>query len=87
MSFVSAFSTTTGEKQRVPAHWLEDPVLGGQFRKTPSQEAADQTLSPFDAYTVPQLQEYAAQHDIDVSGLTRKAELVAAVSKSGKSPS
>ena len=78
--FVSAYSVTTGLKQRIPEHWLSDPRIGPQFRKTPLARSREtQTSSPFDAYTVERLQEYAAEHDVDVTGITRKADLVAAI--------
>lgn len=39
--FVDAYSSTTGNKRRVPAHWLEHDVLGKRWRKTPLQKVAD----------------------------------------------
>lgn len=39
--FVEVYSKTTKQKQTVPAHWLEDPVLGEDFQKTPVTKAAD----------------------------------------------
>jgi hypothetical protein len=44
--FVDAYSVTTGVKQRIPRHWLDDPVLGRDFRKTPSQRELDGELPP-----------------------------------------
>ena len=40
--FVTVYSKTTGEKQRVPEHWLGHKVLGADLRKTPVQKDADQ---------------------------------------------
>lgn len=34
MSFVEAVVKATGRKQTVPAHWLDHPTIGGQFRLT-----------------------------------------------------
>lgn len=79
MTFVDVYAVTTGTKQRIPAAWLDHPVLGRQFRKTPSS-TAPKTSSPFAAKTVDELKEYAAQHHVDVAGLNTKADLVAAVS-------
>lgn len=42
MPFVTVYSKTTGQKQRVPEHWLDHKVLGADFRKTPVQKDADQ---------------------------------------------
>ncbi|HET7398994.1 MAG TPA: hypothetical protein VFJ94_10775 [Intrasporangium sp.] len=37
--FVDAVAKSTGEKQVIPAHWLDDPVLGADFE--PYDERAD----------------------------------------------
>jgi hypothetical protein len=38
--FVEAYSTVTGEKQSIPAHWLEKgSPFEGQFRKTEPSDA------------------------------------------------
>lgn len=39
--FVNVYSSTTGEKVRVPAHWMEHPKLSRGLRKTPLQKAAE----------------------------------------------
>lgn len=39
--FVPVYSKTTGLKHRVPEHWLDHPVLGKGFRKTPLQRDRD----------------------------------------------
>jgi len=36
--FVDVYDKTTGIKQTVPADWLDHPVLGLPFRKTPLSE-------------------------------------------------
>lgn len=38
-AFIEAYAVKTGAKQRIPADWLDHPVLGEQFRKTPSSRA------------------------------------------------
>ena len=37
--FVEAYSKKTGQKQVIPEHWLDDPVLGKDFELTPSAKA------------------------------------------------
>lgn len=37
-TFIDVYSKTTGAKQTVPADWLDHPVLGQDFRKTPLTE-------------------------------------------------
>lgn len=32
---VTAYRRDNGQRVRVPAHWLDHPVLGGSFSKTP----------------------------------------------------
>lgn len=39
--FVDVYAKTTGEKYRVPAHWMDHPTLSKPFRKTPKQRGAD----------------------------------------------
>jgi hypothetical protein len=41
MGFVSAYRKDTGEKVRIPAHWLGHKTLGRAFNKTPRQRASD----------------------------------------------
>lgn len=33
--FVDVFAKKTGDRYRVPAHWLDHPELGKPFRRTP----------------------------------------------------
>lgn len=79
--FVTAYSRSTGQKQRIPESWLDHEVLGKDFRRTPSDEARQQALAdgPSDVWTVAELADYAAQHDIALGGATRKADILAAV--------
>ena len=39
--WVDVYSKTTGQKQTIPAEWLDHPVLGADFRKTPLTTAAE----------------------------------------------
>ena len=41
--FVDVYSKATGEKHRVPAHFMTNPVLSKPFRKTPKQRATEGT--------------------------------------------
>lgn len=41
MAKVKVYRKDTGEIARVPEHWMEHPVLGAPFRKTPSQKSRD----------------------------------------------
>jgi hypothetical protein len=43
--FVDVYRKDTGEKVRIPAHWLGSS-LGKPFRKTPLQKAAESTAKP-----------------------------------------
>ncbi len=40
--FVDVYSKATGRKHRVPAHWMDNPVLSKPFRKSPRTRAAEQ---------------------------------------------
>lgn len=45
--FVNVYSRTTGDKHRVPAHWMDHPTLSKPFRKTPKQRASEtQSATP-----------------------------------------
>lgn len=57
MTFISVYSKTTGRKQDVPEHWLDHPVLGRDFRKTPlsqqQQRAVDAATATADHHETP----------------------------------
>lgn len=36
-----AYRKETGDKVRIPEHWLEHRLLGAPFAKTPTQKARD----------------------------------------------
>ncbi len=81
MRFVDVYNPETGIKQSVPEHFLDDPILGRNLRKTPSQLALDGELgqAPTSESTVAEIREFAANAEIDLTGLSRKAELLGAV--------
>lgn len=37
----TVYSKTTGRKHRIPKHWVDHPVLGARFEKTPRQRDAE----------------------------------------------
>jgi len=41
MAKIEAYRVDTGEKVRIPAHWIDHPTLGKPFRKTPKQKASE----------------------------------------------
>ncbi len=51
MAKVNAYRKDTGEKVRVPEHWIGHPTLGEPFRKTPTQRARDTEASEQGAQT------------------------------------
>lgn len=69
-----AYRRDTGDAVRIPADWLEHPVLGLPFTATPPIDGA-----PLEARTVPALRELAADLGVDLTGLTRKPEIVDAL--------
>ncbi len=80
-NFTEVYDKTSGAKQRVPAEWLDHPVLGRNIAKTPTQRALDGEIGapPTAASTVAEIRQFAADAEIDVTGLTVKPELLAAV--------
>lgn len=88
--FVDVYDKKTGIKQRVPEHWLDNPVLSKPFRKTPLATAHDQVQvpegDPSDAWTNAQLTQYAADQDIDLGGATVKADILTAITTHHETP-
>ena len=41
MALIDAYRKDTGEKVRIPGHWIDHPELGRPFAKTPSQKARE----------------------------------------------
>lgn len=77
---VEAVSKSTGEKQNIPAEWLEHPVLGKDFRLTPSgREQLRQVQGPSENWSLSQLQDHADTLGVDRTGLRSKADTLAAI--------
>lgn len=79
--FVDVYNPETGIKQSVPEHFLDDPILGRNLRKTPAQRALDGELgqAPTADSTVADIRAFADEAEIDITGLTRKDDLLGAV--------
>lgn len=80
--FVSAYSKTTGKKQRVPEHWIGHPVLGRNLALTPSAIAAVQEEvgeQPSESWKREDLDAHALKLGLDTTGLSNKGEVVAAI--------
>ena len=81
-----------GRKVWVPEHWMKHPVLSRGFSELPStgkrstaQAAADPGVGeqlPDESWTHDQLDTYAADKGIDLTGTTTKAEKVSAMTSS-----
>lgn len=90
-TFVDAYSTTTGRKQRVPRHFIGHPVLGAGLALTPSARGRDEEAEPdvlvevpagdpTDDWTRAQLDAYAATLlDLDTAPMRNKADVLAAI--------
>ncbi|AIY17783.1 hypothetical protein GUY44_07145 [Pimelobacter simplex] len=85
--FVEVYAKSTGQKQWVPEHYLEHPVLGRDFEETPSSRAnrdGDQPPAgpPVQAWTRAQLDQHASVVlGLDTSDLATKADVVAAIER------
>lgn len=79
--FVEAYDTRTGSKLRVPPDFIGDPIVGRFLKKTPSQRALDGELPPLpdQESTVAEIRGFAAEAEIDVTGLKKHDELLDAV--------
>ncbi len=84
-TFVTVYSKSTGQKQRVPEHWLGHASLGKDFSKTPRQELADRVDPrfpngyPAEEWKGAELKAYAEAHTFDLGTAKTKAEMVAAI--------
>lgn len=77
-AFAEVYSTITGRKQSVPRAWLDDPMLGRNLRKTPSQRELDGELParPTQASKVPEIEKFADAAGIDLpSGADKDTKL------------
>lgn len=81
--FVDVYSTVNGQKQRVPRIWLDDPVLGRDIRRTPSQRELDGDLPPRPAgdAKAKEIAEYAEAVGLDLSGIKTNADKLVAIEK------
>jgi hypothetical protein len=79
--FIEVYAVATGRKQRVPRHFLDDPMLGAGIRKTPSQRELDGELGPrpTEETLVKDIDAWAEDADVDLSGLSTKTEKLTAV--------
>lgn len=79
--FADVYSLTTGRKQRVPRDWLEDPVLGRDFRKTPSQRELDGELParPAGDAKADEIAAFAEAAELDLTGLRSNADKLVAI--------
>lgn len=79
--FTEVYDTRTGFVSRVPAHFIDDPMVGRFFKKTPAQLVLDCDLGdpPTEESTAAQIRDFAARAEIDVTGLRTKDDLYDAV--------
>lgn len=83
--FVSAYSTITGKKQRVPAHFIGHPVLGRNLELAPAAVAAAQNAvveevgPPSESWKREELDAHALTLGLDTSDLPNKGEVLAAI--------
>ena len=79
--FVTAYSKLTGQKQRVPEHFIGHPVLGPNLTLTPQVRDGLRYPegTPTAAWKATQLEAYADDHDVDLTGARTKDDMVAAI--------
>ena len=79
--FVDAYAIASGLKQRIPRIWLDDPVQGPKFRKTPSQRELDGELGPrpnADS-TAKEIDAWAEEAEIDLTGIRKNDDKLVAI--------
>ena len=81
MALIDAYDTRTGQVRQVPEHWIGHPTLGvGLSLEAPAPVPALADL------TVNQLRDFAAAVSADMTGLTKKADIVAAIEATTEQP-
>lgn len=86
--FVSAYSKSTGKKQRVPRHFIGHPVLGNNLELAPSARVAEAAAleaergEPSESWLRGDLDKFAEDLGLDTTKLPNKGEVVAAIEKS-----
>ena len=82
MSDFTHARNSRGEIQRVPRRWLDDGhPFAGQFTQTPSAKQEEgRSSDPDESWTVPQLRHEAERVGIDLTGLTKKPDILSAIS-------
>lgn len=84
MALIDAYDTRTGQVRQVPEHWIGHPTLGvGLSPEAPAPAAPEPGLSDL---TVDKLRDHAAAIGADLTGLTKKADIVAAIEATTKQP-
>jgi hypothetical protein len=79
--FVDVYSLTTMRKQRVPRAWLDDPILGRDFRKTPAQRELDGELPtrPAGDATAKEIDAFAEAAELDLTGIRKNDDKLVAI--------
>lgn len=76
MALIDAY-TRTGQVRQVPEHWIGHPTLGvGLSLEAPAPAAPEPALTDL---TVDKLRDFAAAVSADMTGLTKKADIIAAI--------
>lgn len=70
MAFVTAYAVSTGARQLIPEHWIDDPVIGPQFVR---DEA------PGSGWPKARLIQYATARGIPLNCAASKAQILAAI--------
>lgn len=84
MAQIDAYDTRTGEVRQVPEHWIGHPTLGATLSLEPPQPADPEPT--LDDLTVQALRDLAAATGVDLTGLSKKADIVAAIEAAQATP-
>jgi hypothetical protein len=79
-AFVDVVVEATGRVETVPADWVGHPVLGVGITPVPvAAEPVDPAEAPTERNTVTEIDDFAAEHGIDLGEANTKAEKVAVI--------
>lgn len=79
MALVDAYDSRTGTVRQVPEHWIGHPVHGATLTRGTTPPDPEPGEPALEDRTIPALREHAEQIGADLTGLTKKADIVAAI--------
>lgn len=85
MAQIEARSTATGRVRLVPEHWLDR--FPEKWEVTDAAAEAEAAVAvPDETWTIAAMRDWAEPRGVDLTGLSRHADILAAVTAAGSTP-